>query len=514
MKAQDDLEVVEAYGSEPEKIKELVADGAEGLIVRSETKVTKEIMEAAPELRAVGRAGVGVDNIDVDAATERGIVVMNTPSGNTIATAELTFTHMLCGTRPVAQANASMQAGKWDRKAFSGLELRGKTLGVLGMGRIGSEIARRAQAFEMNIVAYDPFLTKERAKNMGVELKELDELFGCVDYITVHMPLTDKTTHMIDEKAFAKMKDGVRVFNCARGGIIKEDALVEALKSGKVAAAGMDVYVDEPLPEDSPLRGIDNLVLTPHLGASTKEAQESVGVEVGECIARVLRGQTIQSAINMPSVDARTLEILKPYFALGQRLGTMAQQMSPDQVKQLKISYWGKIVDLDAMPLTRTIQRGYLQNISGKDVNDVNAPMLMKRLGVEVDVTKSNTDADFSELIQVEAVAEGAENTTVSGTLIGVNHTPRLVEINGNSLEVDLSGTMLVLKNKDMPGIVGKIGTELGKDSVNIGNLSLGRKEVGDIAVSVFELDSVPSESAQEAIRAIENVQSVQIVQV
>ena len=512
LKAQADLEVIEAYGSSPEQVIEFAKQGVEAIIVRSETKVSAEVIAAAPKLRAVGRAGVGVDNIDIDAATQKGVIVMNTPSGNTIATAELTFTHMLCGARPVPQANASMQDGKWARKDFSGSELRAKTLGVLGMGRIGSEVVKRAQAFEMRVVAYDPFLTETRAKAMGVELVELEELFALADYITIHMPLTEATKDLINTEAFSKMKDGVRIFNCARGGIINENDLVEALNSGKVAAAGLDVYVDEPLAQDSPLRGVGNLVLTPHLGASTAEAQENVGLEVAECIAEALRGGTIQNAINMPSVDARTLELLRPYLTLGERLGTLIQQISTSQIDKLRITYWGKIAELDAMPVTRSVQRGYLRHISAEDANDINAPMLMKRLGVEVEVIKSNNDADFTDLIQVEAISSCGKNTSVSGTLIGKTLKTRLVDINGHGLEVDLAGTLLVIKNQDVPGIIGKVGTELGKDGVNIGNLSLGREDGGDTAFSVFELDSVPSESALKNILEDTHVQDFRIV--
>ncbi len=514
LKKQPDFEVIEAFGSKPEKIRELVAQDIEAIIVRSETTITAEIMSVGTKLRAIGRAGVGVDNIDVDAATERGIIVMNTPSGNTIATAELTFTHMLCGARPIPQANASMQSGKWNRKAYSGSELRGKTLGVLGMGRIGSEVSKRAQAFDMKILAYDPYLTEVRAKSLGVELANLDTLFAQSDYITVHMPLTENTQYMVDEAAFAKMKKGVRIFNCARGGIIKETALVEALKSGKVAAAGLDVYEDEPLAENSPLRGIENLVLTPHLGASTKEAQESVGIEVAECIAAALRGGQIVNAVNMPSVDGRTLEILNPYLKLGDKLGRLIQQISAKQINKLRITYWGKIIELDAVPLTRAIQRGYLRNICGADVNDVNSPMLMKRLGIEVEVVKSSTDADFTELVRIEAVASSGESTTVSGTLIGKASKKRLVEINGHSLEVELSGTLLIMKNQDLPGIIGKVGTILGEDGVNIANLSLGRDTSGDTAFSVFELDTAPSENAINNILAESRVKDVKIVRI
>ncbi|MGH8019757.1 MAG: phosphoglycerate dehydrogenase, partial [Opitutaceae bacterium] len=341
------LDVIEAYGSSPEKVLELVTD-VSAIVVRSETRITADVIKAAAQLKAVGRAGVGVDNVDVEAATERGIVVMNTPSGNTIATAELTFTHMLCGARPVPQAAASMRDGKWDRKSFSGIELHKKTLGIVGLGRIGSEVARRAQAFGMQVLAFDPYLSPSRAKAMQVECVELDALLAQSDYITVHMPLTDQTQYMIDEAAFAKTKKGVRIFNCARGGIIKESALIAAIKSGQVAAAGLDVYEEEPLPAEHELRKLPQVTLTPHLGASTKEAQESVGVEIAEAIAEALDGGVIRNAVNMPSIDAATLAVLKPYLELGWKLGSLVQQISPRRIEKLRLVYSGRVVDLDA----------------------------------------------------------------------------------------------------------------------------------------------------------------------
>jgi len=321
-KAQDGFEVIEAYGSSKEQLLEIVPD-VKAIVVRSETKVDRDILAAAKELVAVGRAGVGVDNIDIDGATESGVVVMNTPDGNTIATAELTFTHLLCGARPIVQACETMRQGKWDRKKFPGTELRSKTLAVLGMGRIGSEVTKRAKAFEMKVIAYDPYLTESRAEAMGVEIVDIDTAFAEADYITVHMPLTDSTRGMINAAAISRMKTGVHIFNCARGGIIDEAALAEGLNSGKIAAAGLDVYSEEPLAGDSPLRNIQNLVLTPHLGASTQEAQESVGLEIAESITQVLQGGPARNAVNMPSVDSATLEALKPYMALGQKLGSV-----------------------------------------------------------------------------------------------------------------------------------------------------------------------------------------------
>ena len=375
LRTQPGIEVIEAYGTPPAKLLELVKD-VHAIAVRSETRVTAEVIAAAPLLKVVGRAGVGVDNVDVDAATERGVIVMNTPSGNTIATAELTFTHLLCGARPVPQAAASMRDGKWDRKAFAGIELFRKTLGVVGLGRIGGEVARRAQAFGMRVVAHDPYLAPSRAKGMQIDSVSLDELLAQSDYITVHMPLTDDTRYMIDEAALAKCKAGVRIFNCARGGIIKESALVEALRNGRVAAAGLDVYEDEPLPAASELRKLPNVTLTPHLGASTAEAQDAVGVEVAQQIADVLNGGVIRNAVNMPTLDAAALKVLRPYLDLGSKLGTLVQQICPEQVGSLKITYWGKIVDLDTNAITRAILRGWLSRISGENVNFVNAPVL------------------------------------------------------------------------------------------------------------------------------------------
>src|SRR5471030_2900997 len=347
LRQQPGLEVIEAYGSSPEKILELVKD-VHAIAVRSETKITAAVLAAAPLLKVVGRAGVGVDNVDVEAATERGVVVMKTPAGNTIATAELTFTHLLCGARPVPQAAASMKAGQWDRKTFSGIELFKKTLGIVGLGRIGTEVARRAQAFGMRVVAFDPYLAPSRAKAMQIESVTMDELLAQSDYITVHMPLTDDTHYMIDEAALAKCKKGVCLFNCARGGIIREAALIEALKSGHVAAAGLDVYEEEPLAADSELRKLPTVTLTPHLGASTAEAQDAVGIEIAHQIADVLSGGVISNAVNMPSLDAATLKVIRPYLDLGAKLGTLLQQISPEKVSALRITYCGKIVDLDA----------------------------------------------------------------------------------------------------------------------------------------------------------------------
>ncbi len=512
LRQQPGIEVIEAYGSSPEKVLELVKD-VHAIAVRSETKITAAVFAAAPLLKVVGRAGVGVDNVDVDAATERGVIVMNTPSGNTIATAELTFTHLLCGARPVPQAAASMKAGQWDRKIFSGIELFRKTLGIVGLGRIGSEVAKRAQAFGMRVLAYDPYLAPSRAKAMQIESVSLDELLKQSDYITVHMPLTDDTHYMIDEAALEKCKKGVRLFNCARGGIIKEAALLAALKSGKVAAAGLDVYEDEPLAKESEFRTLPNVVLTPHLGASTAEAQESVGIEIAEQIADVLNGGVIRNAVNVPSLDAATVKVLGPYLDLGAKLGTLVQQISPAQIESLKITYWGKIVDLDANAITRSIQRGYLRRISGEEVNFVNAPIQLERLGVKVDVVKSTGDSGYTELIHVEAIAPGGGNTSAAGTLAGKANQPRIVGINGREVEVAAEGKLLVLENLDQPGMVGEVGTILGQDKVNIADMSLSRLTPGGTAYMVVRVDNEPSENARQVIKGHAAIKQAKFVQ-
>ncbi len=508
---QQGFETVEAYGSTPEKIKELIKD-ADAVIVRSETKITADVLDAADKLKAVGRAGVGVDNIDIPAASEKGVIVMNTPTGNTIATAELTFTHILCGTRPIAQANASIHGGVWNRKAFSGTELKGKTLAVLGMGRIGAEVAKRAKAFDMKVVAYDPFLTEARAKTLGVEMVALQDAFKMADYITVHMPLTEATKYMIDEKAFEMMKQGVRVFNCARGGIIKESALIEALKSGKVAAAGLDVYEKEPLTKDSPLLGFPNLVLTPHLGASTKEATECCGIEVAEVIAEALSGGAIRNSINKPSVDAESMKQISPYVELCEKLGTFIQQISAERIEKLVIRYYGKLANLDNKLLTLAVQKGYLSKIAER-ANDLNAPSKMKHLGIQVESVNSSADSDYAELVEVEACCEKGTCNTVAGTIMGKKSRPKIVRIGPNNVEVNAAAKCaILLKNVDKPGMVGVIGTILGENGCNIANMTLSRDDDGGNALSIFELDAIPSAEAVAALKNHKCVQDVKVV--
>ena len=386
-----------------------IVKDVEAMVVRSETKVTRKVIEAAPKLRVVGRAGVGVDNVDVEAATQRGVVVMNTPGGNTVTTAELTFAMLLRLARKVPQAHATMVAGKWDRKLFQGVELSGKTLGVLGMGRIGSEVAKRALAFGMRVLAYDPFLTEARAKAIGVELAaDLDDVYRDADFITVHMPVTEQTSGMLNAAAFAKMKPGVRIVNCARGEIIVENDLIAALDSGKVAGAALDVFAVEPLPADHPYRKQPNLILTPHLGASTKEAQEKCGIEVAEVIAGYLLTGEVRNAVNLPYLDAKTYEQVKPYLPLGEKLGKLLAQLAPPQVDRLHITYGGKAQELPNIdPVTRAVLRGFLVGSNLKDVNNVNVRSVAQSIGITVEEKKSDEPVTFNEWLHVQVFSGG-----------------------------------------------------------------------------------------------------------
>jgi D-3-phosphoglycerate dehydrogenase len=512
LRQQPGFEVIEAYGSSPEKIIDLVKD-VHAIAVRSETKITRAVFAAAPHLKVVGRAGVGVDNVDVEAATEHGVVVMNTPGGNTISTAELTFTHILCCARPIAQGAASMKAGNWDRKTLSGVELLRKNIGIIGLGRIGSEVAKRAQAFGMKVLAYDPYLTPARAAAMQVESVSLDALLAGSDYITVHMPLTDETNNMIDEAALAKCKKGVRIVNCARGGIVNEKALVAALKSGQVGAAGLDVFETEPLPKDSELRSAPNIVLTPHIAASTSEAQETVGIEIAEQIADVLLHGAVRNAVNLPSMDAAAAKVIAPYLDLAAKLGTLVQQIAPKQIAKLRVVYQGKVAEFDVNAITRALQRGFLRRISGDGVNAVNAPTYIQRLGLAFEVVKSIDAGDYTDLIELEATAGDGTVHRAAGTLIGKSNAPRIVGINGREVEVAAEGSLLVLENNDQPGMVGAVGTLLGNDGVNIADMSLSRLTPGGTAYMVVRVDHEPSAAARDAIKANAAIKLAKFVQ-
>ncbi|MSU62761.1 MAG: phosphoglycerate dehydrogenase [Pedosphaera sp.] len=488
----------------------LVAD-VEAMVVRSETKVTRKVMEAAPRLRVVGRAGVGVDNVDVDAATQRGVVVMNTPAGNTISTAELTFSMLMALARKIPQAHVSMKAGEWNRKAFQGIELYNKTLGILGMGRIGTEVARRAQAFGMKILAYDPYLAIARANALQVELLELDEIYSRADFITVHMPMSDETRGMLNTAAFAKMKKGVRLLNCARGGIINEADLAVAIQNGQVAGAALDVYEVEPPPPGFPLRDLPQVIMTPHLGASTEEAQENVGIEVAEAITDYLLYGAVRNAVNLPNLDAKTYAVVKPFLTLGEKLGRLIAQLAPKRNDRIVITYGGKATELPTDPITRFVLKGFLEFAGGKDVNQVNVRALAHGLGLLVEEIKSNEETDFTEWLHV-AVHSGDAKVSAGGTIFGAHHQPRIVRIYSEPVEIVPTGVLFIMNNKDRPGIVGYIGTLMGRHNVNIASMSLSREAAGGKALTVLNLDSVPPQALLDEVQKDPDISNVRIV--
>ncbi len=506
------LEVTVKTGLPEAEIIKLIPDFS-ALVVRSQTKVTAAVLGAAKNLKVVGRAGVGVDNVDVDAATKRGVIVMNTPGGNTISTAEHAFSLLVSIARSIPQADASVKAGKWDRKKYEGVELYNKTLGILGMGRIGSEIARRAIAFGMRVAAYDPYLSVSKARSLQVELIEsIDDLLPICDFLTMHMPLTDETRHMIDARRLSLCKKGIRIVNCARGGLIDETALYEALQSKQVAAAALDVFEVEPPPSDFPLRASENIVFTPHLGASTAEAQENVGIEIAQAIRAVLLDGEIRNAVNMPSIDAKTFAIVKPYLTLGDKLGRFAAQLAPNRNDRIVITYGGKAVDLPTDAVTRAILTGFLRHAGGQEVNSVNVRTMASTLGLLIEEVKSSEQTDFNEWLHV-AVWSGEKKVSIGGTFFGAKNEPRIVRINSRPVEVTPNGVVLLLENHDVPGIVGKVGTILGTHTINIASMSLSRTEAGGTALTLLNLDSAPGPDVLASLLADPAIASAKVIQ-
>jgi D-3-phosphoglycerate dehydrogenase len=504
------LEVVVKTGLNEADLVKLISDFS-AIIVRSETKVTKGVLEAGKTLRAVGRAGVGVDNVDVDSATRRGIVVLNAPGGNTVSTAEHAFSLLLSVARKIPQADASVRAGSWNRKGLQGVELYNKTLGIIGMGRIGSELSRRAIAFGMRVLAFDPYLSAARARSLQVELvDELDDLLAASDFISLHTPLTPETRHLLGRERLVRTRPGVRIINCARGGLIEEAALAEALQSGHVAAAALDVFEEEPLPASSSLRAAPNLVLTPHLGASTAEAQESVGIEIAQSIRAVLLEGTIRNAINMPNLDAKTLAIIGPHLRFGEKLGRFLSQIAPKRVETLNVNYSGKVNEVDTTAITRAVLKGFLQTAGGKEINEVNAPAFAESLGLTITETRLSAAGDYTDMLELSAAAEG-KMVSVGGAFFGA--TPRIVSLNSRPVEARPHGVILVLENTDRPGMVGRIGTLLGEHGVNIATMSLSRNQEGGTALTVLNLDNAPTADLLAAIGTSEDIHSAQVIQ-
>jgi len=494
----------------PQELKAAIKD-YDALLVRSATKVTADIINAADKLKIIGRAGVGLDNVDVEAASKKGIIVVNTPGGNTISTAEHTFSMMMALSRTIPQADLSMKKGEWERKKFMGVELYGKILGIVGLGRIGAEVAKRAVVFGMTVISYDPYLSAEKAKDLGIENVDLKTLFARADYITVHTPLTDETRHMISDKEFAVMKNGVRIINCARGGIIDEDSLIRAIEAGKVAGAAFDVYENEP-PKGSKLIALDRVVLTPHLGASTEEAQTNVAVEVANTVRDALLNRGVRNAVNVPCIDAEMYKIIDPYLKLAEKIGSMQAQLVEGHIKKVRIKYVGDLLKYDLSPFTVSIIKGMLTPILQDTINYVNALVIAKERGINVVETKTAEVQDFANLISVEIETDKMTNTIV-GTLF-TKVDPRIVKLNEFYVDSVPEGYMLFIQNNDVPGIIGQIGTILGKNGVNIAGMSFGRDEKGGRAVSILNIDSDVPKPVLEEMRNSKNIKEVKLVKV
>jgi D-3-phosphoglycerate dehydrogenase len=512
LRSEPSFEVTVNTGLKQEADFAAAAAEADAIIVRSGVKVSAAVIEAAPRLKAVGRAGVGVDNIDVPVASKHGVVVMNTPGGNTVSTAEQAFTLMMALARKTPQAHATILEGRWDRKKFQGTEVFGKTLAVLGMGRIGAEFAKRAKAFGMRVVAYDPYLSKNRAESLGVELADLDSALGQADFITMHMPLTPETRHMINAERIGHLKKGVRIVNCARGGLIDDNALAAALESGQVAGAALDVFEVEPPPADYPLVKAPNTVFTPHLGASTNEAQENVGIEIAETIRDHLLHGTVVNAVNMPNVDPATLAALGPFLSFGELLGRLASQLAPQNSGVVRINYCGRVGAGDTTLISRAVLKGFLERPCGADqVNYINASGVAETLGIRVSESRLPEPNEFNDLIEVEA-SNGSETAGVTGTFFGGD--PRIVKLNGRRIDARPEGTLLLIENEDRPGMIAAYSAILGQNQVNIADMSLARDKEGGKALTLLTLDSMPEQSVIRELEGIEGISRIHCVAV
>ncbi len=498
-------------GLKPDELKEIIG-GYDALIVRSATKATAEIIAAGKNLKVIGRAGAGVDNIDIAAASRQGVVVMNTPGGNTVTTGEHAIALMMSLTRNIPQADAFMKNGRWEKKALEGREVTGKTLGIIGMGRVGSVVASRALGLKMNVIAYDPFISKELAESQGIELVALDEIYARSDYITVHTPKTKETTGLVGKEAFSKMKKGVFVINCARGGIIDEKALFEALDAGIVAGAAVDVYEKEP-PEDWTLPKHPKVVATPHLGASTYEAQENVALAIAEQVVDFLKTGLIRNAVNAPSVAPDMLPKVRPYIdiaeKMGRFMGQIVGQVISDRLKKVSMRYTGTASAIDTKPVTISAIKGLLASIAD-EVNYVNAPILLKERGI--DLVESTTSKEEVFTNTIEMTLEFDKGTrTLAGSVFGPNDM-RIVSIDKYSIEVIPEGYMLVIYNKDLPGTVGKFGTILGESGINIARLFLGRDRQEGTAIIIINVDTEVPKEVLDRLRKVPNALSVQEV--
>lgn len=482
----------------------------QGIVVRSETKITKKILEQARQLKVVGRAGVGIDNIDVEAATLAGVVVVNTPDGNTISAAELTMGMMLALARHIPQADSSLRQGQWNRSKYVGVELRNKTLGIVGFGKIGSEVGRRSKVFGMNVLAYDPYINAESAKRLGAEAVSLETLLKESDIITVHMPLTSETRHMISTEQFAIMKDGVRVLNVARGGIIDEDALYEAVQSKKVAGAALDVYEKEPITE-SPLFGLPEVIVTPHLGASTAEAQVNVAIDVTYEIIRVLRGEPVQNAVNIPFIKPELRAVLEPYTVLTERLGKLAASLSEGPVDDISIQYVGEIAEYDLESLTNTFLKGLLRPIMHEAVNYVNAPIVARQRGIAVKEIKNSQSQDYTNQVIITLKGGKKWRRSFAGTVFK-NNEMKILRIDEFSLDIQPVGNLVLIQHRDRPKLVGQIGMILGECDINIAGMQLAREEQGGNAMMILTVDNTVEDKVMDKILKVPDIKSAKHV--
>ena len=502
------IEVDEKAGLNADALIEIIGD-YDGLAVRSTTKVTADVLKAGRALKVVGRAGIGVDNVDVAAATARGVVVMNTPFGNAITTAEHAIAMLMALARQIPQADRSTRQGKWEKSRFVGVEVAGKILGLIGCGNIGSVVADRAQGLKMRVIAYDPYLSPERAEDLGVEKVELDALFARAEFISLHTPLTDQTRDIINADALAKTRPGVRIVNCARGGLIVEDDLLAALNSGHVAGAALDVFAAEPAAGDSPLFGSPNVIATPHLGASTTEAQENVAAQIGEQIGDFLTQGAITNALNMPSVSAEDAPKLRPYMRLAQQLGSFAGQITETGLKAVTIQFQGQVAELNTRPLSAVVLEGLLSPLMDS-VNMVNAPVVAREREIDVTEVANQKEGDYTSLIRLTVKTERRERT-VAGTL-SADAKPRLVEVNGIAIEAELGPHMLFLVNADKPGFIGQLGTVLGDARVNIATFQLGRTKIDGEAIALVEVDEPLTEEVLETVSKLDLVRQAKVL--
>ncbi len=491
-------------GKDKDKLIEVIGQ-YDGLAIRSATKVTEKVLQAATNLKVIGRAGIGVDNVDIPAATGRGVIVMNTPFGNSITTAEHAISLMLALARQIPEADASTRASKWEKSRFMGVEVTNKTLGLIGCGNIGSIVADRAQGLRMKVIAFDPFLTPERALDLGVEKVELDDLLARADFITLHTPLIDATRNILDAKALAKTKKGVRIVNCARGGLVDEAALKIALESGQVAGAALDVFMEEPA-KDNPLFDVPNVICTPHLGASTTEAQENVALQVAEQISAYLMTGEITNALNFPSISAEEAPKLTPFVKLAEMLGSFAGQLTETAINGIRIEYEGEVADLNTKPMTAAAITGVLKPLLG-DVNMVSAPVLAKDRGIQVETVNREQQGAYENYIRLTVMTERQERS-VAGTVFA-GGKPRIIQVKGINLEAEVTQHMLYITNEDKPGFIGRLGTLLGELKANIANFNLGRLDQGSDAIALISIDSELSDGELKQVAGLEGVKQV-----